>query len=118
MASKSFWSRFPPITLFAVTRDRGHHQDDELYAADEGAFRPWQDQHQISPAAGSGREQAVRRAPGGHCRGALAKGDMVMITAEDLTFLRRAIGIAATAATTGDDPYGSLLVGPQGEILI
>ena len=41
-----------------------------------------------------------------------------MITADDLTFLRRAIGIAAAAITTGDDPYGSLLVGPQGEVLI
>ena len=37
-----------------------------------------------------------------------------MITADDFTFLRRAIGIAATAITTGDDPYGSLLAGPLG----
>jgi tRNA(Arg) A34 adenosine deaminase TadA len=43
---------------------------------------------------------------------------MVMITADDFTFLRRAIDIAAAAITTGDDPYGSLLAGPQGEILI
>src|SRR5215813_4226336 len=43
---------------------------------------------------------------------------MVMITADDLTFLRRAIGIATTADATGDDPYGSLLAGPRGEILI
>jgi tRNA(Arg) A34 adenosine deaminase TadA len=43
---------------------------------------------------------------------------MVMITADDVAFLRRAIGIAATAITTGDAPYGSLLVGPQGTILI
>jgi tRNA(Arg) A34 adenosine deaminase TadA len=43
---------------------------------------------------------------------------MVMITTDDVTFLRRAIHIAATAITTGDDPYGSLLVGPLGEILI
>ena len=41
-----------------------------------------------------------------------------MITADDFTFLRRAIDIAAAAITTGDDPYGSLLAGPQGEILI
>ena len=41
-----------------------------------------------------------------------------MITADDLTFLRRAIGIATTAVTTGDDPYGSLLAGPDGEVLI
>jgi tRNA(Arg) A34 adenosine deaminase TadA len=43
---------------------------------------------------------------------------MVMITADDFTFLRRAIGIATAAIATGDDPYGSLLAGPQGEILI
>jgi tRNA(Arg) A34 adenosine deaminase TadA len=43
---------------------------------------------------------------------------MVMITADDRTFLRRAIDIAAAAVTTGDDPYGSLLVGPEGSILI
>jgi tRNA(Arg) A34 adenosine deaminase TadA len=43
---------------------------------------------------------------------------MVMITADDVTLLRRAIDIAATAITTGDAPYGSLLVGPQGKILI
>src|SRR5215510_4470690 len=67
----------------------------------------------ISPATGSGREHAVRGAPGGHCRGGLAKGDMVMITPDDLTFLRRAIGIATTAVTTGDDPYGSLLASPR-----
>lgn len=41
-----------------------------------------------------------------------------MITGDDLAFLRRAIGIAAAAITTGDDPYGSLLAGPGGEILI
>jgi tRNA(Arg) A34 adenosine deaminase TadA len=43
---------------------------------------------------------------------------MVMITADDFTFLRRAIDIATTAITTGDDPYGSLLAGPPGKILI
>jgi tRNA(Arg) A34 adenosine deaminase TadA len=43
---------------------------------------------------------------------------MVMITGDDFIFLRRAIDIAATAITTGDDPYGSLLAGPGGEILI
>ena len=41
-----------------------------------------------------------------------------MITTDDGTFLRRAIHLAATAITTGDDPYGSLLVGPLGKILI
>jgi hypothetical protein len=35
MASRSSWSRFPPITLSAATRDRRHHQADELYAAVE-----------------------------------------------------------------------------------
>ena len=41
-----------------------------------------------------------------------------MITGDDFVFLRRAIDIAATAITAGDDPYGSLLAGPGGEILI
>jgi len=41
-----------------------------------------------------------------------------MITPDDLTYLRRAIDIAAAAVTAGDDPYGSLLTGPQGTILI
>src|SRR5262252_3260801 len=41
-----------------------------------------------------------------------------MITGDDLTFLRRAIGIAAAAITTDDDPYGSLLAGPHSEVLI
>ena len=40
-----------------------------------------------------------------------------MITADDLTLLRRAIEIATTAVTTGDDPYGSLLADPDGEVL-
>jgi tRNA(Arg) A34 adenosine deaminase TadA len=43
---------------------------------------------------------------------------MIMITADDFPLLRRAIDIAAAAITTGDDPYGSLLAGPRGEILI
>jgi hypothetical protein len=41
-----------------------------------------------------------------------------MITTEDCIFLRRAIGIAAEAITAGDDPCGSLLAGPLGQILI
>src|SRR6185437_8832249 len=41
-----------------------------------------------------------------------------MITPDDLTYLRRAIDIADAAVTAGDDPYGSLLTGPQGTILI
>jgi hypothetical protein len=32
MASRSSWSRFPPIILSAVTPDR-HRHDDEPYAA-------------------------------------------------------------------------------------
>ncbi|GAA4053482.1 nucleoside deaminase [Nonomuraea soli] len=41
-----------------------------------------------------------------------------MITAADEKLLRRAIDIAAQAVTLGDAPYGSLLAGPDGEILI
>jgi tRNA(Arg) A34 adenosine deaminase TadA len=41
-----------------------------------------------------------------------------VITTEDETFLRRAIEIAATAITLGDAPYGSLLVGPDGTVLV
>ena len=33
MAPRSSWSRFPPITLSAATRDRRRHQADELCAA-------------------------------------------------------------------------------------
>jgi len=44
MASGSSWSRFPPITRFAATRDRRDRQDDEFYAAEAciaGTGRPW-----------------------------------------------------------------------------
>ena len=41
-----------------------------------------------------------------------------MITADDEVLLRRAIEIAAQAVTTGDAPYGSLLAGPDGAILV
>ena len=41
-----------------------------------------------------------------------------MITAEDSAFLRRAIQIAAEAITSGDAPYGSLLVDGQGAVLM
>ncbi|WP_018353364.1 nucleoside deaminase [Longispora albida] len=41
-----------------------------------------------------------------------------MITAADELLLRRAIEIAAHAVTLGDAPYGSLLAGPDGTILI
>ncbi len=40
-----------------------------------------------------------------------------MITAADEDLLRRAIAVAARAATLGDAPYGSLLAGPDGAIL-
>ena len=33
MASRSCWSRFPPITPSAATRDRRHRQGDDPYAA-------------------------------------------------------------------------------------
>jgi tRNA(Arg) A34 adenosine deaminase TadA len=41
-----------------------------------------------------------------------------MITAQDSAFLRRAIEIAAEAITSGDAPYGSLLVDAQGAVLM
>lgn len=39
------------------------------------------------------------------------------MTPEDERFLRRAIELAAGAQATGDAPFGSLLVGPDGQIL-
>jgi tRNA(Arg) A34 adenosine deaminase TadA len=41
-----------------------------------------------------------------------------VITSADNAYLRRAIEIAAAAVTTGDAPYGSLLVDANGAILI
>jgi tRNA(Arg) A34 adenosine deaminase TadA len=41
-----------------------------------------------------------------------------MITPADEALLRRAIAIAAHAITLGDDPYGSLLAGADGAVLI
>jgi tRNA(Arg) A34 adenosine deaminase TadA len=41
-----------------------------------------------------------------------------VITPADEALLRRAIAIAAHAITLGDAPYGSLLAGPDAEILI
>ena len=41
-----------------------------------------------------------------------------MITTTDERFLRRAIAIAAHAVEVGDAPYGSLLAGPDGAILV
>ncbi|MCP2342528.1 nucleoside deaminase [Actinomadura rupiterrae] len=40
-----------------------------------------------------------------------------MITPADEELLRRALALAARAVTLGDAPYGSLLAGPDGEIL-
>ncbi|MFI2608678.1 nucleoside deaminase [Kitasatospora sp. NPDC018619] len=40
-----------------------------------------------------------------------------MITEADEALLRRAIAIAARAVDLGDAPYGSLLAGPDGEVL-
>ncbi len=44
MASGSSWSRFPLITLSAVTRDQRHRQGDEPYAADadDASSTSWQ----------------------------------------------------------------------------
>lgn len=37
---------------------------------------------------------------------------------DDQEFLRRAIALAVTARAAGDQPFGSLLVGPDGAVLI
>ncbi|MEV4001682.1 nucleoside deaminase [Actinomadura sp. NPDC049753] len=39
------------------------------------------------------------------------------MTPQDENFLRRAIGLAAKACASGDAPFGSLLVGPEGDVL-
>jgi tRNA(Arg) A34 adenosine deaminase TadA len=39
------------------------------------------------------------------------------VTPDDEGFLRRAIELAATARATGDAPFGSLVVGPDGKVL-
>ncbi|GAA4602490.1 nucleoside deaminase [Actinoallomurus liliacearum] len=39
------------------------------------------------------------------------------MTPEEERYLRRAIELAAAAAAGGDAPYGSLLVGPDGDVL-
>jgi tRNA(Arg) A34 adenosine deaminase TadA len=41
-----------------------------------------------------------------------------VISSADESFLRRAIDLAARAITLGDAPYGSLLVGPDGTVLV
>jgi tRNA(Arg) A34 adenosine deaminase TadA len=40
-----------------------------------------------------------------------------MLTADDERFLRQAIDLAAQARAGGNPPFGSLLVGPAGEVL-
>ncbi|MFC6084233.1 nucleoside deaminase [Sphaerisporangium aureirubrum] len=44
-------------------------------------------------------------------------GEDVALTPEDEAFLRRAIGLAAKARAGGDPPFGSLLAGPDGNVL-
>jgi tRNA(Arg) A34 adenosine deaminase TadA len=39
------------------------------------------------------------------------------MTADDEAFLRRAIELARTARAAGEAPFGSLLVGPDGDVL-
>jgi tRNA(Arg) A34 adenosine deaminase TadA len=39
------------------------------------------------------------------------------VTPDDETFLRKAIALAAKARATGEAPFGSLLVGPRGDVL-
>ncbi|MCO6004003.1 nucleoside deaminase [Actinoallomurus purpureus] len=39
------------------------------------------------------------------------------MTPEDERFLRRAVELAAKARASGDAPFGSLLVGPDGDVL-
>ena len=39
------------------------------------------------------------------------------MTQNDAQYLRRAIGLAAKARAAGEQPYGSLLVGPTGNVL-
>jgi|SRR5438132_9192848 len=41
-----------------------------------------------------------------------------MLTPDDERFLRRAIELAAAGRAAGDAPFGSLLVGPDGDVLV
>ncbi len=41
-----------------------------------------------------------------------------MSTADDERFLRRAIALAEEGIASGNEPFGSLLVGPGGEVLV
>ena len=40
-----------------------------------------------------------------------------MTADEDISFLRRAFDVAARARAGGDHPFGSVLIGPEGEVL-
>ena len=40
------------------------------------------------------------------------------VSEEDLVHLRRCVELAATAVESGDEPFGSLLVGPDGDVLL
>jgi tRNA(Arg) A34 adenosine deaminase TadA len=40
------------------------------------------------------------------------------VTEEDLRHLRRCVQLAAQAVEAGDEPFGSVLVGPEGEVLL
>ncbi len=40
------------------------------------------------------------------------------LTPDDETFLRRAVALAAAARAAGNPPFGSLLVGPGGDVLV
>ncbi|MGI5240825.1 PhzF family phenazine biosynthesis isomerase [Dactylosporangium sp. CA-139066] len=50
-------------------------------------------------------------------RGTMTVADAEPVTADEEGFLRRAIGLAARSRAAGDAPFGSLLVGPGGEVL-
>ena len=41
-----------------------------------------------------------------------------MPTADDETLLRRAIAVAAAARAKGNHPFGAILVGPEGDVLL
>src|SRR5690606_34979616 len=44
-------------------------------------------------------------------------GDGLMINEQDRTYLQRCVELAAAALAAGDEPFGSVLVSSQGEIL-
>lgn len=45
------------------------------------------------------------------------KGDVIMITATDRKHLERCVELARTALEKGDEPFGSVLVSAEGEVL-